>query len=184
MSIVSSSVSPTQFSLTVRYLLACLAGASIVFATQILVYFCLEETKGFEHKAVPTSRAQRLGPQCSPRVTDREDRNPADADTLTTSSSSSITVVEGQEESPSTQSPKCSFDINPSTSPSALELLRHLPLQRVIISALVLNILDTGYDVVFCLLCYTPIHLGGLSRTVRPLACPTHHVLTSIYIDS
>ena len=166
--------------LTVRYLLPCLVGASIVFTIQIFGCFCLEETKEFKRKVAPTSRDFSFGSHRSPRVkafnTDRKDRTPADTDTLTTSSSSSITVIEDAEE-PSLPS---SADTNPSTSPSALELLRHLPLQRVITSGFISNILDRGYTVVFCLLCYTPVHLGGLSRTVRTLSCPAHHVLTSL----
>lgn len=157
--------------LTVRYLLSCLAGASIVFAIQIFGYFCLEETKEPKDKARGSGR--------SPRVkafnTDHKDRIPADTDTLTTSPLYSITVIEDDEE-PSVPS---SANTNPSTSPSALELLRHLPLQRVITSGFILNLLDRGYTAVFCLLCYTPVHLGGLSRTVRTLPCPANHVLTS-----
>jgi len=176
--------SHSVLSLSVRYLLSCLAGASIIFAVQILGYFCLEETREHKDKVVPMFWAFRRGPHRSLRVkpfnSDHEDRTPTDTDTLTTSSSSSITVIQDKEESSSAQSPKFSLDTNPSTSPSALELLRHLPLQRVITSAFILNILDTGYTAVFCLLCDTPIHLGGLSRTVRTLSCLAHRVLTSI----
>ena len=96
----------------------------------------------------------------------------ADLD-MSTASSSSGTLMGDEEENPSVKFTKSSLDTNTSASPSALELLRHLPLQRVITSSFISNILSTSYDVVFSLLCYTPVHLGGLSRTVRLLSVPS-----------
>ena len=173
---MASRVSLTQLLLTVRYLLPCLAGASIAFTALMFGFFNLEETKGSKDRKVPTvlapprsygtSRAKVLE---SPL----EDRTRTGPGTPSTSSSFSGTH---EEESPSAES---SIGTNTSVSPSAMELLKHLPLQRVIASSFILTILGTSFDVVFSLLCYTPIHLGGLSRTVCSLSCPVCYILTS-----
>jgi len=116
-------------------------------------------------RSYSTSRAESL-------KTPRENRTHADSCTSTASSS---TLFADEEGSPSVKPAKSRIDTNTSASPSALELLRHHPLQRVITSSFILSILGTSYDVVFSLLCYTPIHLGGLSRTVRSLSSSPPH---------
>ena len=170
-SVMVSCISLTQLLFTVRYLLPCLAGALIAFVALIFGYFGLEETKD---KTVPTVRAPSPRSYSRSRVESLknvcEDRTRANFGPSTASSSFSGTLL--VDEGPPSQPTKPSIDTNPSAPPSALELLRHLPLQRVITSSFVLSILATSYDVVFSLLCYTPIHLGGLSRTVRFPCCP------------
>ncbi|KIM27572.1 hypothetical protein M408DRAFT_330004, partial [Serendipita vermifera MAFF 305830] len=44
-------------------------------------------------------------------------------------------------------------------------ILSHPPLRQVLISGFLNSFLATAYDVVFALVCYSPIQLGGLSRT-------------------
>jgi len=178
MSIVISYISLTHLLLTIRYLLPCLAGASIALAALILGLFNLKETKGAKDKKVPTVQASprsysALRAEALENL--REDRTRTGSGTSATSSSFSGTLLGDDEETPSAKPVESSIA---TPSPSALELLRHLPLQRVITSSFILSILGTSYDVVFSLLCYTPIHLGGLSRTVRSLSCPVRYVLT------
>jgi len=172
----------TQPLLTFRYLLPCLAGASIAFVALMFGYLGLEETNGAKEKKVPTIQAPPPQPYRVSRPESlnnlHENRTRAGFGMPTASSSFSGTLFGDEEETPSTKPAKSSIDTNPSASPSALELLRHLPLQRVITSSFILNILGTSYDVVFSLLCYTPIHLGGLSRTVRCHSCAVRHILT------
>ena len=156
----------------------CLTGASIALAALIVGYFSLEETKCFKGKKVPTIRAPPRSHSTSRLELlkkSRQYRTHADSGTSTASSS---TLFADEEESPFIKSARSRIDINTSSPPSALRLLRHPPLQRVITCSFILNILGTSFDVVFSLLCYTPIHLGGLSRTVRPLSWPLRYVLT------
>jgi hypothetical protein len=165
-----------------RYLLPCLAGASIAFAALVFGYICLEETKDLKDKKLPMARVPPLRSYSTPRVEalkiSRENRTHANPSTLTTSSSFSGTPIgdEGEERS-SSKPAEPSVDTNPSASPSALELFRHPPLQCVVISLFILNIVSTSYDVVFSLLCYTPIHLDGLSRTVRSSTRSIRYIL-------
>lgn len=180
MSAVVSYVSLTHHTLIIRYLLPCSVGASIGFAALMLGFFNLEEPKGAKDKKVPTvqapsqssstSRAKALGNSL-------QDRTYTGTETPTTSSSFSGTPFVDEEESISAETAESSIDTNSSAPPSALELLRHLPLRRVITSLFILSAVGTSYDVVFSLLCYTPIHLGGLSRTVRSLSFPVRYIL-------
>lgn len=45
-------------------------------------------------------------------------------------------------------------------------ILTHPPLRHVLLTGFGASFLATAYEVVFALICYTPIHLGGLSRSV------------------
>jgi hypothetical protein len=45
-------------------------------------------------------------------------------------------------------------------------IISHPPLRIVVLSGFLISALATAYDVVFALMCFTPIHLGGLSLTV------------------
>jgi hypothetical protein len=174
----------STFFFAVRYLLPCFAGASIAFAALMFGYFGLEETKGLKNKKLPMVRAPPSRSCSTSRAeafkTRREDRSSirAGSSMSTASSSLSGTLIGDEEDQSPSKLAKPSIHTNPSTAPSALELLRHLPLQRVITSSFILNIVGTSYDVVFSLLCYTPIHLGGLSRTVRCFTCPIRYILT------
>jgi hypothetical protein len=157
-----------------RYLLPCLAGASIAFAALVFGYICLEETKGLKDKKAAMARSPSPRSYCTSRV---EDRTRVASSTSITSSSFPGTLVGDEEECSSSKPARLSVNPNPSASPSALELLRHPPLQRVVISSFILSVLSTSYDVVFSLLCYTPIHLGGLSRPVRSSTCSVRYIL-------
>ena len=175
----SLKINLIQLLITVRYLLPCLAGASVALTALIFGYFSLEETKGSKDKKgltvlTPPARSNSTSRPESLKKS-RAHRIHADSGTSAVSSS---TLFVGEERSPSIKSSESRIDINTSTSSSALGLLRHPPLQRVITSLFISNILGTPFDVVFSLLCYTPIHLGGLSRTVRSLSCPLRYILT------
>src|SRR5258708_7004593 len=50
------SISLTQLPPTIRYLLPCLAGASIAFAALVFGYFYLAETERSKNRKVPTVR--------------------------------------------------------------------------------------------------------------------------------
>jgi hypothetical protein len=140
----------------IRYLLPCAMGALITLSTITLSYFCLEETL--------VSKVARSYCFC---ISESDESNnctahvPSDVSTALFSTPS-LTLIGEPEDRPSD---------NPKTTesphlPSVLELLRYRPLQQVVLSTAILNILGTGGDVVFVLICYTPINLGGLSRTV------------------
>lgn len=49
---------------------------------------------------------------------------------------------------------------------SIRDILSHPPIRLVIVSGFFVSALATSYDVVFALMCFTPIPLGGLSLTV------------------
>lgn len=181
MSAVISYISLTHHFLTIRYLLPCLVGASIGFAALMLGFFNLEEPKGAKDKKVPTvqapSRSSSTSRAKAALGNSLQDRTHTGTETPTTPTSFSGTLFVDEEESTSAETAEFSIDTNSSAPPSALELLRHLPLRRVIASLFILSTVGTSYDMVFSLLCYTPIHLGGLSRTVRSLSFPVRYIL-------
>lgn len=61
-----------------------------------------------------------------------------------------------------------------------LSILLYPPLRALMSTQFLISILATAYDVVFILVCFTPIDLGGLSRNVSLLVVSVIKILISV----
>lgn len=133
-------------------------GSSITLCALIFGYFSLQETGRAKEETSRKPVNSRLQSLAAPPHLDARSR---------ASSSSTLVGEECDQEGGPTESQRLSShkpaSLAPSPSPSVRTILAHRPLRKVLIGSFILNCLGTGYDVIFTLVCFTPIHLGGLS---------------------